>query len=51
VLAVLVYRADYSDEDVMHVFEADTDGDAYQWARDQEPDLTLFNVFELDENY
>lgn len=48
----MIYRADYADEDQIAVFEADTDDDAIQEALSYEKEYgTLFNVFEVDENY
>ena len=47
----MTYKAEYCDEAVMSVFEADDDDAAFLEACELEPALTVFNIFELDEEY
>jgi hypothetical protein len=49
---MLTYRADYENEEVMEVFDAEDDETALReaWSHESEHG-TLFNLFEIDDNY
>jgi hypothetical protein len=48
----MTYRAEYENEEVMEVFDAEDDETALKeaWSREAEHG-TLFNLFEIDDNY